>query len=553
MKRINRNIILTLVGITIVAIILRFWDLGSVPPSLDWDEASWGYNAYSVIQTGRDEYGKLLPVVVRSLNDYKPALYMYLIIPFVWAMGLTDTAVRSANAIFGVLTVITTYFLAYELFKRRSIALISSFLMAISPWSIQFSRFAHEGIVGLEFNLLMALFFIKGLSKPKYLILSAIFAALSLYSYQGEKIFVPLFGLILIAAFFKEFIKVPKKYLVYAIITGAIICLPLIAFTLTTPESFSRAKGASFLNKPTGVVTENHTRRLLVDHQNKDYIGLVFDNRRIIYGKEILGNYLSHFDPNFLFVKGELIPRHQATGMGHLYLIELPFLLFGLYFLFFGHFRRGAKVFVVLWMLIVPIGASITWDVPNSGRTINFLPTFQMITAIGIVYFYAFIKQRKFNNFIKYLIFGVLICAALFNFIYYINQYFVQYKYFESEAWQYGYNEVIPVINKVYVDYDQIIVSDYPPLDQSYIFFLYNLKYSPERYQKESAGNTTVRKFDKYVFRQIKSNEWQNSDSRTLFIGNPNDFPAEADGNIIKTIYFKDGEVMSKIVKGKAK
>jgi 4-amino-4-deoxy-L-arabinose transferase-like glycosyltransferase len=188
MKRINRNIILTLVGITIVAIILRFWDLGSVPPSLDWDEASWGYNAYSVIQTGRDEYGKLLPVVVRSLNDYKPALYMYLIIPFVWAMGLTDTAVRSANAIFGVLTVITTYFLAYELFKRRSIALISSFLMAISPWSIQFSRFAHEGIVGLEFNLLMALFFIKGLSKPKYLILSAIFAALSLYSYQGEKI-----------------------------------------------------------------------------------------------------------------------------------------------------------------------------------------------------------------------------------------------------------------------------------------------------------------------------------------------------------------------------
>ena len=162
LMKLNKKISLWLLGIVIIAVVLRLWQLDSVPPSLDWDEASWGYNAYSLLRTGKDEYGKFLPVVTRSLNDYKPALYAYLDVPSIALFGLNDFAVRLPNAIFGILTVLTTYFLVKELFKRRDLALLSSFLLAISPWSIQFSRFAHEGMVGLEFNLLMILFLLKG-------------------------------------------------------------------------------------------------------------------------------------------------------------------------------------------------------------------------------------------------------------------------------------------------------------------------------------------------------------------------------------------------------
>lgn len=549
MKKINKKVFFALFGITVLAVILRFWNLDFVPPSLDWDEASWGYNAYSLLLTGKDEYGKVFPIVVRSLNDYKPAMYAYLTIPAVWVFGLTDFAVRFSNALFGVFTVITTYFLAKELFKRRDIALISSFLMAISPWSIQFSRFAHEGTVGLEFNLLMVLFFLKGLRNPIFLSLSAFFAGLSLYSYQNEKAFVPLLALCLLIAFYKKLFAVSRKYLALAIVVGLVVSLPIVAFTFTHPESFTRAKGASFLNIPGGVLKENQIERLVKDKENNDLLGEIIDNRRVVYVKAILGNYLSHYDPNFLFIKGDSIGRHQPPGMGHLYLIELPFLLIGFYFLFFGKFSRESKIFIILWILVVPISASITWDVPNSGRTMNFLPTFQMIIAIGIVAFYECIMRLKVKKVFKYSIFGFIGLIAVFNFVYYLNQYFVQYRYFNSQDWQYGYNQIIPEILKQYPNFDKIVVSNRAPLDQSYIFFLYNLKFPPQEYQKLSSSGilTSDHFFDKFEFRQIKMTE---NEKGTLYIVSPNEIIWETNINTLKEIKQLDGKPSIIIVKG---
>src|SRR5882672_5344130 len=75
--------VLSLLFILLLAAVLRLWQLGSVPPSPDWDEAALGYNAYSIMQTGKDEYGKFMPIVLQSFDDYKPALYMYFIMPFI--------------------------------------------------------------------------------------------------------------------------------------------------------------------------------------------------------------------------------------------------------------------------------------------------------------------------------------------------------------------------------------------------------------------------------------------------------------------------------------
>src|SRR5579883_2284770 len=139
--------------IVVLALALRIWQLGIVPPSPDWDEVALGYNAYSILHTGRDEYGALLPVVMRSFDDYKPALYSYLAIPSIAVFGLTVWATRFPSVVFGVLTVFATYFLVEELFKKKTVSLVSSFLLAISPWHTQFSRIAFESNVGTAFNV----------------------------------------------------------------------------------------------------------------------------------------------------------------------------------------------------------------------------------------------------------------------------------------------------------------------------------------------------------------------------------------------------------------
>jgi len=546
MRETNIKVFISLLIIMIIAVGLRLWSLGHVPASLDWDEASLGYNAFSILQTGKDEYGKAFPIILESLGDFKPALYVYLIIPFIKLFGLNEMSIRLPAVIFGSLTVLTTYFIALELFKRRKIALVSSFLLAVSPWSIQFSRFASEAMIGLSLNLLMVLFFLKAFRRPWMLVLSAIFGALALYSYQSEKVFLPLLILSLIIIYFKNIIKIQKKYIISAIFIFILISLPLAYSSLTNTQALNRAKDTSFLNKPNGVMTDKLSERLYYDVSRNDLFGKVFDNRRVVYGKEILNNYLSHFDLNYLFLKGDVNPRHKAPGMGNLYLIELPFLLLGLYFLISRKFNKESKLLIITWMLITPVAASVTWEVPHSIRSLNFLPTFQIITAIGIVYAYEYVRNKKWNRFINYSIFGCILVLAVFNFVYYLNQYFVQYNYFNSSDWQYGYAQLVPEVEKVYDQYDKIIVSDEKPFDQSYIFFLYNLKFPPKKYLQEA--HSSPRSFDKFVFRKITNEDFQRKNSRTLIIGRPGDFPGDGNLGNIKTIYFLNGEEMGRIV-----
>ena len=92
---------LPLILITLLAGLLRFWDLGSMPPSANWDEISHGYNAYSLLQTGQDEWGRSFPLIFRAFGDYKLPLYIYLTVIPVFLFGLNVFAVRFVSAPIG--------------------------------------------------------------------------------------------------------------------------------------------------------------------------------------------------------------------------------------------------------------------------------------------------------------------------------------------------------------------------------------------------------------------------------------------------------------------
>ena len=109
--------IIVLGCIVLIAVFLRVWDLGNTPPSPDWDETALGYNAYSILKTGRDEYGNFLPLTIRSFDDYKPPLYVYVAIPFVAFLGLDTWVVRLPSVVAGVLAVIGTFLLVQELLR----------------------------------------------------------------------------------------------------------------------------------------------------------------------------------------------------------------------------------------------------------------------------------------------------------------------------------------------------------------------------------------------------------------------------------------------------
>ncbi len=110
---------LILVVILFLAIVLRFFLYGSVPPSLNWDEASLGYNAYSILQTGKDEWGKSFPLTFEAFGDFKLPGYIYSTV-FIYLFGLSDFGVRFLSQFFGVLSVLFLYLIIKELTKEKA-------------------------------------------------------------------------------------------------------------------------------------------------------------------------------------------------------------------------------------------------------------------------------------------------------------------------------------------------------------------------------------------------------------------------------------------------
>lgn len=552
--------------ILVLGFTLRIWQLGSVPSSPNWDEVALGYNAYSILHTGRDEYGKFLPSVLRSYDDYKPAVYAYFVIPAITVFGLTAFAVRLPAVIFATLAILAVYFLIKELFYKKIIeiggrefsvevlALLSALLLAISPWHIQFSRVAFESNVGVAFNIFAVLFFLIGLRKPVFLLVSAFCFGITPSIYQSDKVFTPLLFLITFFLYRKKVFKLPKTYLVLAVLVGFITFFPALWFQLTDKQALARAQGVSIFADQTAFLKETSTR-LLDDRMRGDIVGLVFDNRRVEFLKAVVAGYLSHFSLNWLFIHGDL-PRHHAPFTGLLYLWELPFLLIGIYSFLFGKFGKREKLLIFLWFLAAPIPASITSGVPHAVRTLNFLPTFQIFICIGLLSSFIFLHnvslESKRKKYYVYAIAGIYGLFAFLNIAFYLNQYFIQQNYYTSVDWQYGYKQTISKLYAIDGNYKKIIVTNKPPLDQSYMFFLFYLQYPPGLYQLEnmqnlSGGFRENHIFGKYEFRPI---DWkkENKIKSILYIGRPDDFPEAV--KAVDEIKYLNGKSAIKLVSG---
>lgn len=159
-------------SILLLAFALRVYNLSNNPPGFFADEASIGYNAYTIFHFGTDEYGSSLPFFFKAFGEYKNPVETYSTVPFVALFGLNEFAVRLPSVLYGLLGIIAVYFLATVLFQtyhyHKLIGYLTSFLLAISPWHIHFSRSSLEGLTAyVAFTILASYFFLKVQKQPK--------------------------------------------------------------------------------------------------------------------------------------------------------------------------------------------------------------------------------------------------------------------------------------------------------------------------------------------------------------------------------------------------
>jgi len=543
-------IYIVLALIVLVGMFLRFYQLRTNPPSLDWDEASIGYNAYSISKTGADEYGNKFPLSIRSFDDYKPALYTYLDVIPVYLFGLNEFAVRLPAAIFGFLTILVVYFLTKEVFlgwerkKQVFISLLAAFFFAVSPWHLQFSRAAFEGQIGLFFLIAGLLFFFKALRNGNFLYLSSILFLLSLYSYHSFRLLIPLLLLALLIIFWKTIFAL-KKHAIISLVILILFSLPIWnSFIRTNAGTGSRLSMVTIFSDPS--VIESSIKELEYDKNNNNYLGMLIHNRRVVYSLAAVKGYLDHFNPDFLFIHGDGGVQHHAVGMGMLYIWDIPFILAGIYYLL-RMFNRFILI-IFISFLLSPIPAAITTGTPHPVRAIGMVFGFHIFVAAGVVFFWEKIMLLK-KLFARIAITAIVLICFAFNMVYYFHQYYVhtpiEYGYF----WQYGYKEAINYAKENEVKFKNIVMTyEY---DQPYVYYLFYNKIDPLWYQKNwnYNGNGTVDRFKrvigKYIFRNIDYSK-DIKIPNILLIGTPKEIPDSA--KVIKTIKFPDGKIAFKIV-----
>lgn len=464
--------VLSFLFIVIISIFFRFYRLSATPISLSHDEVAIGYNAWSILATGKDEYGNKFPILFRSFEDYKLPGYIYLTSVSERFFGLNAFAVRFPSAFFGVLTVLAFYLMVLKMFKSfggrsRDFALLSSFVFAVSPWHINFSRAAFEANVSLFFVVLGFALLFWALEKPFLYIFSVISLVASTYFYYTARVFVPILLLVFAASYFKEVVQ-EKKIVIVSIGLGIILSLPLLSLAFT--QGLSRVSQVSIFNDKT--LTNPYSEEIL--REGGGISSKLIFNRRFAYLQEFSDNYLKNFAPDFIFVNGT-----GSTGLAYLW--ELPFFIYGLVKSF--TLKTKNKWVILVWFLSAPLAAGFTVGQPNALRTLANLPALVLYVSIGIYSFFTLNLIKKYTL-VSSILFVSIVGLFTMRFYY---LYFNYYPRFVALDWGDGTKQMVEYVSLNKGKYEVVYVTgaNWRP----YIYYLFYSKYVPSDYQKNGSSS----------------------------------------------------------------
>lgn len=496
--------IFTVVTVLIIVFgfVLRSFGLEQSPPSLGFDEAALGYNAYSILKTGRDEYGNFLPLSLRSFNDFKPALYAYFTVPFIYLFGLNATAVRMTSAVAGTISLVFLFLLLKKYIKNKWLLLLILAVLSVEPYRLHFSRSAFETNLSAMFFCGGAYFLLTTKNKIKSF-LAVIFFTLSAYSYHSARLSAPF--LILLWAI--DPIKRLDKYFIFDFKKLWL----LIAFVLACVPIFIMNNSALLLTR----FNQENVFNRFYPYAPKEILNpfsFVYYFMGIISGHVF--SYISPINLNYRVYDWVKMSPQFIPGMGMLGWIEGIVFLVGLVFIM-GNILKSFKYrFLIYWMVagIAPAAATWTWYHPL--RSLNIFPAVEIIVAIGMWQIFKMLGNHppqagKFGlpvRNIVYVVFGfIMLLSAIFT----INNE-LKYSAYENNG-EYqpgGYKEGMPYFASISDKYNRIIIDT--PHAQGFIFFLFYTKFDPATLHKYAdlrpapgiEGNLNF-DFDKYVFRKV--------------------------------------------------
>lgn len=385
-----------------VKVILLFFILGfflltykilDVPPGINGDEAAIGYNAALVARTGHDQSGRFLPLFISTFNlsDWKQPITFYTTVLAFKLFGPSYYTLRAVSVVILLVSGIIIFALTREILGTKA-AVVSLFIFLTIPSVVIQSHLALENIAPIPFiaGWLLALAKYQKIPETKYLILGGLILGVSLYSYPGMRLVVPVMS-ILSLGFIGYLNKSNFRKAMRHLIIFFLALMPFPIFMLALKNIYPGAI-------------------------------LAYNRPQVVFSyQEFLLPYFSAFDWSFLFLKGDATPYHSSGMQGVFLLATLPLFILGLVKIL--RQKQSSLYLILLVFFLTPVlyGLTGTGSIYRSSRMLAFIPPFTVTTTLG---FMTIVNLRNRFRIISLVLMGGLI---LLNYTDFLKDYWYKY------------------------------------------------------------------------------------------------------------------------------
>ncbi len=378
--------ILTVCLLLVIGFSVRLIGISNLPSGLNQDEASIGYEAYSILKTGLDRNGYSYPVHLESWGSGQNALYAYLSIPFIHFFGLNAFSVRIVNAIFSCLSLFL-FFLLFKLMFDRKKSLAALALFAIFPWSIMSARWGLESNIFPSIFLAAVYFLIIGFkSSQKYYLVSFFLFAISLYSYGTAYLVLPLFfaGIIPYLLITKN---ITVKYFLLSLVVFFIVATPIILFVFINHLDL---KSIHFLGLSIPRLEANRTTVIFNLFQDNFFFTLIKNTLRFL---------------SVLVLQSDGSKYNAIPMFGTIYPLSMIFFVVGLFKILKNkNYKSQPFHYIFLCWLFCSVILGLMSHVNINRLNIIFIPILYFV-VLGIFEVFEMLKPEFQKNY-KYLIMG---------------------------------------------------------------------------------------------------------------------------------------------------
>lgn len=430
MKKQNLLFLVAILVGTVMVVFSRVAFLDLLPSGFNWDEAAYAYNAFSILETGKDEWGKPLPFLLQSFGDFKPAFLSYWLVPWFSFFGMSKVVAKLALLPISLLGLSGVFLLSRSVTKNRWKALFITGLIGLSPWHIHYSRALMDPIIGFSFFYLgWGLIFQK---RRWTSVVGMSMLLLSMYTYNAQRVLVPVtwFGLVVFELYAKKKSQLLNKWL-WAF--GGILISILFTMLLFSSAS-SRAKSVFIFSQPIYQNVQNEiTYRTALSSTTPLHR---LHQKELNYLTDFLDQYAQHLQPDFLFFGKTLGSRHSFSQAGLLFVGLFPLIVMGLVY----QLKRIKKISslssseVLTWIILLttPVISALTTDVPHSGRVLALIFPLVVLAYYGMEWLASIYAQKVWQ-------YAVILCMGamiLLSFVLYSHKLYLFFPEDSYVSWQ---------------------------------------------------------------------------------------------------------------------